>query len=136
VTNIDVVRGAFEALRDGSVEALIELVDPEFELTTPPSLASEPDTYHGPDGIRRYFDSFYEAMDEITFDAHSFEAVDDRVVTEFTLSARGRTTGLEFSQHAYQVWTLRDGKAVRVEVYAERDEALAAARLGGGVADE
>jgi ketosteroid isomerase-like protein len=134
--NVEIVRRGFEALREGGVEALIELVDPEFEVTTPPSLASEPDTYRGPEGIRRYFDSFYEAMDEISFEPHSFEAVDDRVVAEFTLRARGRTTGLEFSQHAYLVWTLRDGKAVRLEVYPELAEALEAARLGSGVADE
>jgi ketosteroid isomerase-like protein len=126
--NVETVRRGFEALREGGVEALLELVDPEFEVTTPPSLASEPDTYRGPEGLRRYFDSFYEAMDEIVFEPHAFEAVGDRVVAEFTLRARGRTTGLEFSQHAYQVWTLRDGTAIRLEVFAERDDALAAAR--------
>ena len=127
-SNIDIVRRGFDALREGGVDALVELVDPEFEVSTPPELASEPDTYRGPEGIRRYFDSFYEAMDEITFEPHSFEEIGGRVVAEFTLRARGRTTGLEFSQRAYQVWTLREGKAVRLEVYPERDDALAAAR--------
>jgi ketosteroid isomerase-like protein len=126
--NVKVVRRGFDALRDGGVDALVELVDPEFEVTTPPELASEPDTYRGPEGIRRYFDSFYEAMDEIVFDPHSFEEVGERVVVEFTLRARGRTTGLEFSQHGYQVWTVRDGKALRLEVFVERDDALEAAR--------
>jgi ketosteroid isomerase-like protein len=127
-SNVDVVRRGIEALREGGVEALIELVDPEFEVTTPPSLASEPDTYRGPEGIRRYFDSFYEAMDEISVEPHSFREVGQRVVAETTLHARGRTTGLEFSLHGYQVWTLRGGKAIRLEVFAVRDEAFAAAR--------
>jgi ketosteroid isomerase-like protein len=125
--NVEAVRRGFDALREGGVEALLELVDPEFEVTTPPELASEPDTYRGPEGLRRYFDSFYEAMDEIAFEPHSFEEVGERVVAEFTLRARGRTTGLEFSQHAWQVWTLRDGRAIRLEVFADRDAAFEAA---------
>jgi ketosteroid isomerase-like protein len=134
--NVEVVRRGFDALRDGGVDALIELVDLEFEITTPSSLASEPDTYRGAEGIRRWFDSFQEVMDEISIEPRSFREVGDRVVVESTLRARGRTTGLEFSQHAYQVWTLRDGKAVRLEVYPELDQALEAARPGGGIARE
>lgn len=126
--NVEAVRSGFEALRDDGVEALLEMIAPEFEVTAPASLAAEPDTYRGPDGVRRYFDSFYEAMDEISFEPRSFREVGGRVVVEFTLRARGRTTGLEFSQEAVQVWTVRDGKAIRLDVYAELDEALAAAR--------
>jgi ketosteroid isomerase-like protein len=109
---------------------------PEFELTTPPTLTAEPDTYRGPEGIRRYFDSFYEAMDEIEFEPTGFHEVEERVVVEFTLKARGRTTGIVAEQQGVFVWELRDGRAVRLDVYSNLDEALEAARLGGGVADE
>ena len=46
------------------------MIHPEFEVTTPQSLASEPDTYRGHEGIRRYFDSFYEAMENVYFEGH------------------------------------------------------------------
>ena len=36
-------------------------------MTTPANLAAEPDTYRGHEGIRRYFDSFYDVMDEVRF---------------------------------------------------------------------
>ena len=42
------------------IEGSSPLIHSDFEATTPPSLASEPDTYRGPDGIRRWFDSFDE----------------------------------------------------------------------------
>ena len=103
-------------------------IHPEFEVTTPPGLAAEPDTYRGPDGIRRYFSSFYEAMDRVTFEADEFIAVGERVVVPVTLHTRGRTTGIETEQRIVQVWELRDEKAYRVEVYATLDEAMAAAR--------
>jgi hypothetical protein len=41
---------------------------------------------------------------------------------------RGRGSGVEAVQRVVQVWELRDGLAVGVEVFATLDEALAAAR--------
>ena len=122
------VREGFEALAGGGPEALIPLIADDFEVTTPPSLASEPDTYVGPEGVRRYFDSFYEAMDRIAFIPHSFEQFGDRVLVDFTLRARGRSTGIEAEQHGFQVWHLREGKAVRLELFTDLEEAREAAR--------
>jgi ketosteroid isomerase-like protein len=129
--NLEIVQRWFKAFNERGVEGLIPFIDPDFEATTPPDLASEPDTYRGPDGIRRWFDSFIEVMDEIRWDAREFHEAGDRVVVEFTLKARGKTTGLAFGQDAVMVWELRDGKAVRVDLYPTLDEALAAAEEAG-----
>jgi ketosteroid isomerase-like protein len=124
--NTELVRGGFEALSEGGVEALLPLIHPEFELTTPANLAAEPDTYRGPEGIRRYFDSFYDAMDEVRFEPGDFRDVGGRVIVEATLTARGRATGIEAQQEFVMVWSVRDEQAIRVEVYATLDEALEA----------
>jgi ketosteroid isomerase-like protein len=116
--DIEVVRAGFEALGERGVEGLLPHIHPEFEVTTPPDLAAEPG---------RYFDSFYEAMDEIRFEPREFLEAGGRVIVPVTLTARGRTTGLEARQELVMAWTLRDGKATRVEVFATLDEALKAA---------
>ena len=126
--NVDLVRERFAPMREGDVEALLTLTHPDFEVTTPPGLAAEPDTYRGPEGIRRYFDSFYEIMDRVSFEPHDFIGVGERVVVPVTLRARGRTTGIETTQKLVQVWELRDEKAYRIEVYATLEEAMEAAR--------
>jgi ketosteroid isomerase-like protein len=90
--NLEIVQRGFEGFNERGVEGIIPIVHPEFEATTPPDLASEPDTFRGPDGVRRWFDSFYEVMDEIRWDSHEFHEVGDAVVVEFTLRARGKTT--------------------------------------------
>jgi ketosteroid isomerase-like protein len=126
--NLELVRQGFEALRDGDPEALMPFVHPEFEATTPPQLAAEPDTYRGPEGIRRYFASFYEAMDRIGFEGEEFISVGDLVVVKAVLRTRGRTTGIETEQRLATLWELKDGKAYRLSVYATVDEALAVAR--------
>jgi ketosteroid isomerase-like protein len=130
--NLESVRRGIEAFNEGGVEGIVPLIDPDFEATTPPNLASEPDTYRGPDGIRRWFDSFDEVMEEIRWDAHEFHEVGDRVVVEFTLRARGKTTGLDFGQDAVMVWELRGDKATRVELFETLEEAMAFAEGGSG----
>jgi ketosteroid isomerase-like protein len=126
-SNLEIVERGFEAFNEKGIDGIIPLLDPEFEATTPPELASEPDTYRGHDGIRRWFDSFDEVMDEIRWDARSFREVGDRVVVEFTLRARGKTTGLDFGQDAVMVWELSGGQAIRLSVYPTLEQALAAA---------
>ena len=127
--NVEVVRRAYAALAEQGVEALLAFIDPEFEVTTPSSLASEPDTYRGHDGVRRYFDSFSEVMEGVYFEGHEFTAVGDKVFVDTTLHARGRTTGIAAEQRAFLVWTLRNGMAIRAEAFAQRGEALKAAGL-------
>jgi ketosteroid isomerase-like protein len=126
--NVDFVERGFEAFNERGVEGILSFIHPEFEATTPPNLASEPDTYRGHDGIRRWFDSFDEVMDGIRWDARDFQQAGDKVVVEFTLRARGKTTGLDFGQDAVMVWSMRDGKAIRVELFESLDEALRAAQ--------
>ena len=130
--NLEIVQRGFDAFNETGVEGILPFIDPEFEATTPPNLASEPDTYRGHDGIRRWFDSFDEVMEEIRWDAHGYQQVGDQVVVEFTLRARGKTTGLDFGQEAVMVWSLRDGKAIRVELFETLGEALAAAKGAKG----
>ena len=130
--NAEIVRRGFEALSAGGVEAMLPMIDPDFEVSTPASLSAEPDTYRGHDGLRRYFDSFYDAMDEVHFEPHEFREIGDRVLVPCTLTARGRTTGLAFDQQAVLLWRLRDHKAVGVDVFPTVEEALAAAPPADG----
>jgi ketosteroid isomerase-like protein len=122
--DVEFVRRGFEALSEGGVEALLPFIHPEFEVTTPRQFAAEPDTYRGHDGVRRYFDSFYDAMDEVRFEPSDFRDAQGRVIVPTKLIARGRTTGIETQQDVVLVWALRDGLAIRVEVYATVEAAL------------
>ncbi len=67
--NVEIVRRGYEALAEQGVEAVLAFIDPQFEGTTPPSLASEPDTYRGHEGVSRFFGSFGDAMEGVYVDA-------------------------------------------------------------------
>jgi ketosteroid isomerase-like protein len=127
--NVDRLREGFEAFNRDGVEAILELIDPDFEAKTPPELSVEPDTYRGHEGVRRYFESFYDVMEYVQLNPTEFIDAGDDVVIPMVVSVKGRDTGIEVDQHVVQVWTMRDGKAVRVRAYAGKAEALKAAGL-------
>jgi uncharacterized protein len=126
-SNLEIVKKGYEALASGGFESWLPLFDDEFVMETPPELASEPGIYRGPEGVRRWWEEFYEAMDEVRLVPHEFLEVGERVVVPFETVARGRTTGLETRMAAVQVWHLRDGKAIRLDLYPDLEQATAAA---------
>jgi ketosteroid isomerase-like protein len=107
---------------------MIDLLDPDFEATVPPELSVEPDTYRGHDGMRRYFAAF-EGLENVRFEFVDAVARDDKVVATMRLRAKGTDTGIEVEQLAYQLWTIRGGKAVSVEAFANKADALATAGM-------
>lgn len=123
---IGVARLLFERLRDGGVEAMLASVHPDFEVTTPARLASEPGTYRGHDGVRRWFSSFLEAMEEVRLEPSEFVDLGrSRVAVEFEIVARGRATDLEVRQGVGAICRLRDAKLVSMELFTSLEEALA-----------
>jgi uncharacterized protein len=124
--NVDAVRRGLEAFNSGEIEQVIAIADPSFEAVVPPELSAEPDTYRGHDGLRRYFESFQETMEEIRFEAERFIDAGEQVVTIVRLTARGRHTAIPVEQRIAQVWSMREGKAVQVRTFTTLERALAA----------
>jgi ketosteroid isomerase-like protein len=124
--NIDLLRSAMAAYNERGPEAILTLIDPDFVAVIPSSLSVEPDSYRGVEGMRRYFELWSEVMDEVRFLAKEFIDAGDRIVVPFRVVARSREAGLELDQHAVQVWTIRDGRALSVEAYPTKAEALRA----------
>jgi ketosteroid isomerase-like protein len=68
-------------------------------------------------------------MDEVRFDVDELVDAGDRVIAVSRMVARSHTTGIDVEQAVSLVWTLRDGRAVRLDPYATREEAARAAGL-------
>jgi ketosteroid isomerase-like protein len=115
-SNEALTKAGFDALAAGGLDAMLEYVHPEFEMTTLPGQAAEPQTYTGHDGLRRWFDTFYEVMDEISIEPSSYEEIEpNRVLLEFTLRAKGQASGIEVTQQARAIATIRDEKLAHLE---------------------
>jgi ketosteroid isomerase-like protein len=125
--NIAALREGFEALNSGDEERILAFAHPDFETSVPPEFSAEPDTYRGHDGIRRYFALFDDAMEGVHFEAEQMWEAGDSVVALVRLTARGKQTGIAVEQRSAQVWTIREGRALRAQTFPELAEAFAAA---------
>ena len=124
------MRSMLETLNESGVEAAMDQIHPDFEGVTPPELSPEPDTYRGHEGVRRYFAGFEGVMDEVRWEADELmEAPNERVVAGIRLLTRSVATGLELELPVWQVCTVRDGKVLRIEGFAKREDALRAAGI-------
>jgi ketosteroid isomerase-like protein len=126
--NVDVVRRVFEAFNSEDIERILAFTHPSFQAEISAELSPEPDVYLGRAGMRRYFQSFQDAMDEIRFQLERFWDLGQTVVVALRLTAKGRQTGIPVEQRSAGVWTIEDGKVIQVRAYASVSEALAAAR--------
>ncbi len=129
---LEVVKRALEAFDSGDLMRILALTDPDFEAEVSSEVSAEPDTYRGHDGVRRYFDSFAEAMDDVHFEGERFWEIDDSVVVALRLTARGRRTAIAVEQHSAGVWTVRDGKILTIRAYASLARALQSVGLPPG----
>jgi ketosteroid isomerase-like protein len=85
--------------------------------------------YHGHDGVREAFRRWLGTWED--YHQERGEAIDagDEVVVPVREHGRGKGSGIEMERHTFGVWTLRDGKAVRIRFYPTRSEALKAVGL-------
>jgi len=122
------LRANLATLAEEGYEALLPLIHPEFEMETPAGLAAEPQTYRGPEGIRRWWESFYEVMDEVRVEPSAFhDAGDGLVAVEITIHARGQASGLEVTQAAALLVDVEGELLRRIRIFGTLDEAMAAA---------
>jgi ketosteroid isomerase-like protein len=127
--NVELVRQIFRAFNSEDIELVLPLTHTEFELEVPPALSAEPDIYRGHDGMRRYWESFQDAMDEIRLQPERLCDAGEAVVVAMKLTAKGRRTAIAVEQRIAGVWTIRDGKVIRIRAYVSLSEALASAGL-------
>ena len=114
------VERAFGLLQSDTYEQVLPLVHEDFEMVTTREVASEPQAYHGPEGVRRWWTSFLEVMDTVNLDPVSFDDLGDgRVIVEFVIRARGQVSGIEATQPAAAVATVADGKLRRLEFFTD-----------------
>jgi ketosteroid isomerase-like protein len=122
------VRRFATAINRCDTDAALGVCDPEVEFLS--VLAVDGRAYIGHEGIRRYFDDITSAWEEWRVDVHGTAvAPDGRVVIEMTMHARGKGSGAPLSEFAAHIWTLRDGKLLRNQVFRERERAARAAGL-------
>jgi ketosteroid isomerase-like protein len=128
--NVEVVRRVMRRFADQDIEAALEEVDPEAKLDWSNSDAPDSGVYSGHAAWRAFAQARDEVLGERRFDSAEFLApAPDTVVLVGRMREQGRASGVEVESRGAAVWTLLEGKVVRLKIYQSTDEALKAVGL-------
>ena len=126
--NVAIIRRWTDAFNRRDFDSVIEDLDPEVELHEWPA-APGARTYRGPEGIRKALDSWFEAWEWMQVEIENIEEAGDRILVTAHQRAKGRGSAVEVEIDTSNVYTFRDGKVIRIQLFTDRDPALEAAGL-------
>jgi hypothetical protein len=127
--NVEVVQRMYDAWNRGDYESALSHFDPEVEWSEPPDNPGAR-TWHGPKGVQRALATWVGAFENYRFELRELiDCGDDKVLLAGWQSGRGKGSGAEVSEENFGVYTVKDRKIVRQQMFRHRAEALEAAGL-------
>ena len=127
-SNVDRLRGGYEALSRGDYEAVRDLLDPKVLLRDRPEV---PDarSYHGYEGMLVTLRDTSDSFEDFRLDPEQFFEHGDKIVVILSMTGRGRASGVPVEERIAHLWTLRDGLATELRAFTDPADALQAAGL-------
>jgi ketosteroid isomerase-like protein len=121
---VEIVRQSIEAFQRGEYASGMEALDPaiEYDMTHFP----DGKVYRGHDGVREAFRIWIGTWEDYRLELDELIDVGDDVIAVVSEFGRGKASGLELNRQTAGVWTLRNGKAIRIRFYEHRHAALEA----------
>ena len=118
-----------EAFESGDFQPFIEFIeqrcDPRIVLK-PAGVFPESAEMRGHEGMMRLLTAQAEAFETLRIEPHEVVEVRDRIVVSVSFGGRARHTGLDVDVSVAHVWTVRNHKALRLDMYASKTDALEA----------
>jgi ketosteroid isomerase-like protein len=119
--NVEIVR----RFLDGDVEEALMYADPDIVWNPIEELSTQ-----GHGAVRASLARWKAEWDDYEVLPEGFVDAGDQVVATVRLRGRGRGSGVEIDARFYDLYTLREGKIVRMDQFTERSQALQAVELG------
>jgi ketosteroid isomerase-like protein len=124
--NVERVVAGYDAFNRGDLDALTQGMSPDFELRMPP-IVPDPDTYRGPDGMRRLRETWEAGFDDFRIEIEEVVDAGDKVLVMAAVCGTGRDSGAKVRSPSFpHIWTFRDGEIIRIEPRQNRDAGLKA----------
>jgi ketosteroid isomerase-like protein len=126
--NIELVRRLYELNARGEIDEAVTYLADDVEWVEPPE---NPDasTRIGRDQARRSNEDWSSTWGSLQIDVLDLSADGDLVLAHLKIGVEGAGSGVpaEFEQH--QVWTVRNGKVTRMQMFYDEGEAKRAAGI-------
>jgi ketosteroid isomerase-like protein len=123
-SSTDLLREVYDAFARRDLEALAGLADPRFEMDLTDRVLN-PATYHGAEGLGRFLEELDELWASMDLELERVLERGDEALALLRVTLRGRGSGVELKDRVAQLWTLRDGKLLRMELRQDAAAALA-----------
>jgi ketosteroid isomerase-like protein len=120
----DLLRQVYDALARRDFDILAGIADPDFEMDLTDRVLN-PATYRGAEGLARFLEEVDELWASMDLDVEQVLERGDEVLAVLRVRLQGRGSGVELRDRIAQLWTLRDGKLVRMRLLQDADAALA-----------
>jgi uncharacterized protein len=129
--NVEIVRRVYDAAARRDTATVLALYDPDVEWDS--SRVAWGDRTRGVcrglEDLRTFYRDWYEVWESYEDDLKELIDAGGHVVSVATGRGRGRVSGVEVETQGAGVWTIREGKIIRVVWFRTRAEALQAAEL-------
>jgi ketosteroid isomerase-like protein len=124
-------RRGMEAYSRGDYEAALVGFDPAIEWTVQASVAPDATTYHGHEGVKRFWETWAEAISGMALEIEDCRRVgQNRVLAITRAHGKGAGSGAPVASGRFaQIADFRDGRVVRVRLYGNVGQALEALGL-------
>ena len=126
--NLEIVRRSLEAFNCGGAEAALAFDDPDIEWITTGTYV-EANTYRGHAGVREYVGSIEAEFEDMRMTPEELIEVGEQVVVSVRITGTGKRSRVPVELTLTSVCSLRGGKVIRIENYADMAEALKAVGL-------
>ena len=117
----------FADLKRGDFDEFLTFFDPEvvIEMVDAP----DPETYHGHDGVRSWFNDVFGPWADLHTEAEDIRESGPWTVALLHISLRGEASGVELGLSIAAFHQFRRGRIVFDRIYLDRDEGLQAFAL-------
>jgi ketosteroid isomerase-like protein len=107
----------------------LELVSSDLEVAFIAGRGYDDLIYHGPEGLRKGWLDWLEPWGSYQMEAEGFVDAGDEVVVPVRVRARTSRDGVAVEHRPAAVYTVNDGKVVRVRFFLDRADAFEAAGI-------
>jgi ketosteroid isomerase-like protein len=128
---LELIRQGYEAINRGDWKAVVENVDRDVEWIVPDILPDSADrSYRGPEGVRTFLETWREVFPDFRVEIEEMIDFGEHVLVMARVGGQGRDSGAEVMSPSFpHVWTFREGKLIRLEMFPRKAVALQALGL-------
>jgi ketosteroid isomerase-like protein len=122
---VEAVQAAYDAWSAGGLETAMRAVPEDIRWETP-SFSPEPEVVQGRQAAAGSMQTWLEEWRSLEITDLVLEEHGDKVLASCIQHATGRSSGVLVESPLHMLWTWRDGRLVRMQMFLDEDSARAA----------